>query len=357
MTALLDILKRHITQNGPIPLSEYMALCLGHPEHGYYRKQDPFGADGDFITAPEISQMFGEMLGLWSVEMWRRIGAPPAFRLIELGPGRGTLMADALRAAGLAQPFIDAADIWLVETSPTLRKKQAVRVPDANWADALGEVPEGPCILLANEFFDALPVRQFVRAAEGWRERMVGLNGDALVLGLSPPCETPAGWKNAPEGAVAEVSPASEVIAVEIGRRQAAHPGAALILDYGYSEHATPETGGDTLQALHRGEFADPLAAPGDSDLSAHVNFSALARSAARAGATAHAVTGQGAFLRALGIGDRAAALAAKNPDAEGDLAQQLARLTSTDQMGRLFKALALSSPGVDTPPGSTGRM
>jgi len=361
VTALLDILRRRIAQDGPMRLSDYMALCLGHPEHGYYRTRDPLGAAGDFITAPEISQMFGEMIGLWAVAVWRGIGAPSRFQLVELGPGRGTLMADALRAATVDAEFGRAAAVWLVETSPALRAEQASRVPGARWAETLGEVPAGPMILLANEFFDALPIRQFVKAADGWRERMVGLSGGALAFGLAPPGPLPsaplaARFADAPEGAVVETSPLSEAIAAEIGARLAADPGAALLVDYGYAEASMPEAGGDTFQALSGHAFANPLAAPGEADLTAHVNFSALARAATGAGATAHPLTGQGAFLTALGVGARAASLAARHPGRAAELQAQLTRLTAPDQMGRLFKVLALTSPGTPAPPGLDGR-
>ncbi len=357
MTALRDILRQRIAQQGPLPLSEYMALCLGHPEHGYYRKQDPLGAAGDFITAPEISQMFGEMLGLWAVAVWRDLGAPDPFRLVELGPGRGTLMADALRAAALDPAFINASEIWLVETSPSLRRAQAARVPNANWADALGDVPGGPMILLANEFFDALPIRQFHRSGDGWRERMVGLTGENLTFGLTPLTDLPARVpkdraRNAPNGAIIEVSPASESIAAEIGARLATHPGAALLIDYGYSEDTAPANGGDTFQALEDHAFADPLKVPGNADLTAHVNFTALERAVTEAGANAFPLTTQGAFLSALGVNERCDALSRRNPDRAAELRSQTARLTSDQEMGRLFKVLTLTTPGIATPPG-----
>lgn len=358
MSALREILHQRIAQQGPLSLSEYMALCLGHPEHGYYRKQDPLGARGDFITAPEISQMFGEMLGLWSVATWRSLGAPSPFMLVELGPGRGTLMADVIRAASQDAGFVDAAKIWLVETSPALRREQAARVSGANWADTLREVPNGPVILVANEFFDALPIRQFHRTNDGWRERMVGLAGDALSFGLAPPSSLPQSIsasraKDAPEGAIVEFSPASESVAAEIGARLADRPGAALLIDYGYGEEAAPANGADTFQALKAHEFTDPLAAPGEADLTAHVNFTALGRAASNAGAEAHDLTTQGVFLSSLGIRERLNALAARHPDSAMELSSQVARLISPDQMGQLFKVLALTSRGVAPPPGA----
>ncbi|MCH8168521.1 MAG: SAM-dependent methyltransferase, partial [Proteobacteria bacterium] len=206
MTALLDIIRAQIRADGPITVADYMALCLGHPRHGYYTTRDPLGAAGDFTTAPEISQMFGEMIGLWLARVWADAGRPAPFRLVELGPGRGTLMADALRAAGAAPGFAEAADLWLVETSPALRAAQAKRLADthggARWADRLEEVPGGPCLLVANEFLDALPMRQFIASAEGWREKLVGLGPEGLVWGLSPPLpDSRPDSHGAPEGA------------------------------------------------------------------------------------------------------------------------------------------------------------
>ncbi|MFN3615699.1 MAG: class I SAM-dependent methyltransferase, partial [Rubrimonas sp.] len=246
MSALSDIIRAEIAATGPMTVARYMALCLGHPRHGYYVTRDPLGAGGDFTTAPEISQMFGELLGLWAAQVWLDMGAPPRVLLVELGPGRGTLAADALRAARAAPGFNDAVETWLVETSPVLRAAQARAVPAARWAERIEDVPEGPTILLANEFFDALPVRQFVRRDGRWFERMVGLSDGALGWGLGP---APAGLPEpAPEGAVLETCPAGRTIAETVGRRLATRGGAALIVDYGAQPPA--HGGGDTLQAL-----------------------------------------------------------------------------------------------------------
>jgi SAM-dependent MidA family methyltransferase len=306
----------------PLPLSTFMALCNAH----YYATRDPLGAGGDFTTAPEISQMFGELIGAWCADLSQRAGNPEV-RLVELGPGRGTLMVDLLRAgraAGFAPP------VHFVETSPRLRAEQAKRVPHAQWHDAFAEVPDDlPLLIVANEFFDALPIRQFVRSPDGWRERMVapdlstygGARVDALV---------PAGL----DGDVFETSPASHAVATEIGDRLRRRGGAALIVDYG---HAGP-LAGDTLQAVKAHAYADPFAGPGEADLTAHVDFTALGRAA---GVPAFGPVGQGDFLRALGIEARAAKLG----DASG-----LDRLTVA--MGSLFKAMALVAPRWPTPAG-----
>jgi NADH dehydrogenase [ubiquinone] 1 alpha subcomplex assembly factor 7 len=350
MTPLGEILLRRIAAQGPMPLSEYMELCLAHPEHGYYRTRDPLGARGDFTTAPEISQMFGELLGLWTAQVWLDMGRPRA-ALVELGPGRGTLMKDALRAAGKVPGFLDAVDVWLVETSPALRREQAerLRAHAPRWADRLEEVPAGPLLLLANEFFDALPIRQFARLGGRWRERMVTAIKDRLTLAEGPAVPFD---EDAPEGAIRETSPAGLAVASAIGRRLATHGGAALIVDYGYDR--TPPMGGDTFQALEGHAYADPFAAPGEADLTAHVDFAALARAAEAAGAMARGVVQQGVLLERLGGTARAQALARAAPERAEDVAAAHRRLTHPDEMGSLFKALALTGPGAP-PPGFAG--
>jgi SAM-dependent MidA family methyltransferase len=321
-----------------------MALCLGHPQHGYYTTRDPLGAAGDFTTAPEISQMFGEMIGLWLAQVWVDAGRPAPFRLVELGPGRGTLMADALRAARAAPGFVQAADLWLVETSPTLRAAQARRLPHAQWVDRLEAVPAGPCLLVANEFLDALPVRQFIASAQGWREKRVGLGPEGLVWGLSPALP---GGSDAPEGAWCEESALAEAIAGQIAARIGAEGGAALIVDYGYLAAERPP--GFTLQALWGHAPADPLEAPGQADLTWLIDFDRLAETF-KPLATASAP--QGAYLTRLGIGERAAQLAAAGPGEADAVADALERLTGADRMGTLFKALAAWPEGQPAPPG-----
>ncbi len=342
MTALERLLRAQIAATGPVTVADFMALALGHPEHGYYATRDPLGRAGDFVTAPEVSQMFGEMVGLWCAAAWEAAGRP-GIRLVELGPGRGTLMADALRAMGAAGL---APEVWLVETSPALRAEQAARLPGARWAGSLAEVPEGPMLLVANEFLDALPVRQFLATREGWRERLLGLADDRLAWGLSDPLPGPAD-----EGDWAERSPAAEAVADEIARRLRADGGAALLIDYGYTRPRPP---GWTLQAVKRHARADPLDTPGEADLTWLIDFAALAARFRAAGLAAH-VAPQGAFLAELGIGARAASLAAARPERADEIADALERLTAPDRMGTLFRALAVLPAGSPTPPGFRG--
>ncbi|MBY6159868.1 SAM-dependent methyltransferase [Mameliella alba] len=349
MTTLADILCRQIAASGPITLADYMAACLMHPQHGYYSTRDPLGAAGDFTTAPEISQMFGELLGLSLAQAWMDQGAPAPFVLAELGPGRGTLMADILRATARVPGFHDAARLHLVETSPTLRAEQASRLPQANWHDRVEDLPDGPLFLVANEFFDALPIRQFQRDGAAWRERVVGLNDGALTLGLAAPAPQPAldhRLDDTRDGDIVETCAPAQGIAAEIGRRLAAQGGVALIVDYGDWRSL-----GDTLQALQGHTPADPLKAPGQADLTCHVDFEALAR--AGAPATHSLLTPQGIFLERLGITARAQALAQRltGETLDAHIAAHR-RLTHPAEMGSLFKTLALLPRGAPPPPG-----
>lgn len=349
MTELSALLAARIRATGPITLADYMAEALMHPAHGYYATRDPFGAAGDFTTAPEISQMFGELIGLCLAQGWRDQGAPARIVLAELGPGRGTLMADALRATARVPGFHAALTLHLVETSPALRAAQARLLPQATWSAGVESLPEGPLFLIANEFLDALPIRQFVRAGALWRERMVGLGEDRLTFGLAPPAPVAAlahRLADTAEGDIVEHCPALPAILGEIGRRIARHGGLALVIDYG-----DWRSRGDTLQALSRHRAADPLAAPGQADLTAHVDFEAVARAAAPARATA--MTPQGDFLRALGIDTRAAILArGLSGAARASHLAALHRLTDPGQMGHLFKAMGLYPDGAPPPPG-----
>ncbi len=354
MTPLEELIHARIAAEGPMPLDRYMALCLGHPEHGYYMTRQAIGSEGDFTTAPEISQMFGEVLAAWLAHGWALAGSPAPVRLVELGPGRGTLATDILKTFRLVPPLAAAVEVHLVETSPLMRAAQAERLeragPRAFWHDSLADVPEGPMLLVANEFFDALPVRQVVKAPDGWRERCVGIGSDGrLALVDGPPDDAgdiPAALGEAEEGTVVELRPAASAIAHEIGQRLARHPGYGLIVDYGYRDPSA----GDSLQALMDGEPADPLSRPGQADLTAHVDFSALAAAAEGGGAVVQGVTRQGAFLTSLGIGARAERLRAAGAPA-GELTLALARLTGSRDMGTLFKVLALSSAGLPTMP------
>ena len=345
---------RLIEETGPIPLSHYMALALGHPEHGYYMTRDPLGARGDFITAPEISQMFGELIGLWLAEAWTAQGAPAPFMLAELGPGRGTLMADALRAMRAVPGMTDAAEIHFVETSPVLREAQRERVPRATWHERIDTLPAGPFFLIANEFFDALPVVQYQRTERGWCERYVGLAEDRLVPVLAPvpladDTSLPPAIRAAPTGAIAEISPASPAIAQAIATRIAAQGGAALIVDYGHARSAP----GDTLQALRGHQYADPFDTPGEADLTAHVDFEALASAVRAGGAAAHGPVEQGRFLTALGIEARAAALRLRATATQArDIDAGLRRLTAPGEMGSLFKVLGIVPRGTPAPAG-----
>jgi NADH dehydrogenase [ubiquinone] 1 alpha subcomplex assembly factor 7 len=314
----------------------------------YYAARDPLGVTGDFITAPEISQMFGELTGLWLADLWQRAGRPDAV-YAELGPGRGTLAADALRAmrpTGLAPP------VHFVETSPALRAEQAKRIPGAIWHDDIATLPEDrPLLLVANEFFDALPVRQLVSTYTGWRERMVAHDGEGFVPvpGVVPfDAAVPDHLRAAPPASILETCPAAVAIVRALAARIAAQGGAAILIDYGYAEHAA----GDTLQAVHAHAYADPFARPGTSDLTAHVDFSALASAARAEGAIVAGPVDQGTWLEALGLSARATMLAKASPARAAEIESARARLADAGQMGTLFKALAISAPGWPYPAG-----
>ena len=342
MTPLGRIIAARIAAEGPMRLDDYMRLCLMHPAHGYYSTRDPFGTKGDFTTAPEISQMFGELVGLALAQAWLDQGAPAPFTLAELGPGRGTLMADLLRATRRVPGFPQAARVTLVETSPHLRQVQRERLGEITHLSSVMELPEAPLFLVANEFFDALPVRQMQRVTGGWAERMVTLDarGD-LMLALAAPVSLP---REAPEGEVWEICAEGAAIMETVAARIAAHGGAAIAIDYG-----TWNGKGDSLQALRRHASDGILAHPGEADLTAHVDFAPLAGAALRAGAAASIPERQGDWLRALGIETRAARLAqAGDPGAQA----ALHRLTDPAQMGHLFKAMAVWPSKLPPPPG-----
>ena len=349
MTPLGDILIQRIRATGPMTLADYMGECLLHPEHGYYTARDPLGAAGDFTTAPEISQMFGELIGLCLAQAWMDQGAPTSFALAELGPGRGTLMADILRATRGVSGFHDAAQVHLIEASPTLRAAQAQIVPHAAWHNSVATLPDLPLFVIANEFFDALPIRQFRRHANGWQETVVGLQSDTLAAGLSPPAPLASldhRLDDTAVGDIVEICPTLPNIAAQIGARVAAHGGAALIIDYG-----DWQSQGDTLQALRDHQIADPFTAPGMADLTAHVDFAAIANAAAPAAYTR--VTPQGVFLERLGVTHRAQALAERLGGAalENHIAAHH-RLTHPDAMGHLFKVIGLYPKDATPPPG-----
>jgi len=345
--SLRDRLAAQIRAGGPLTVAQYMTACLHDPEAGYYATRPALGPEGDFITAPLVSQMFGEMLGVWAAEGWARMGRPGRVLLVEAGPGDGTLMADMLRAARVAPGFLAAAEVWLVEVSEPLIAAQRDRLGETvRWARALDEIPPGPMILVGNELLDCLPARQWVRTRSGWAERMVGLDDDgALAFGLGGALP-PLGAPEAGAGAVLEVSAAQAAFGQQLGERTARDGGAALLIDYGRAEPGL----GDTLQALKRHRKVDPLACPGEADLTVHADFPAVLAAARRGGALAGPLLTQGAFLRALGIEQRAAALARARPDRREVLARQLERLVGAGQMGELFKAACIHSPGW-TPP------
>ncbi|MEM9475082.1 MAG: SAM-dependent methyltransferase [Pseudomonadota bacterium] len=353
MSALDHILKRMIRAEGPMTLATYMATCLTHPDHGYYTKRDPLGVTGDFTTAPEISQMFGELIGLSLAQHWLDHGRPSPFILAELGPGRGTLMADALRATRAVPGFLAAAQIHLVEVSPTLRATQAETLTAHSpiWHDALATLPEAPVYLIANEYFDAFPVRQFRRDAHSWRETMVGLDGDTLTLGAAPPAPLAAldhRLEDTRPGDTVELNAPAAAEAHAIAQRIVTHGGAALVIDYGDWRAL-----GDTVQALRNHEPVGILDAPGTSDLTAHVDFEPLAQAATDAGARHSRLTPQGVFLERLGITQRAQALARtlSGPALDSHIAAHR-RLTHPAEMGTLFKCLSIHHPDTAPPPG-----
>ncbi|WP_299152066.1 SAM-dependent methyltransferase [uncultured Tateyamaria sp.] len=349
---LRDVLIKRIAAQGPITIAEYMTTALLHPTHGYYTTRDPFGTQGDFTTAPEISQMFGELIGLCLAQSWLDQGAPSDFVLAELGPGRGTLMADILRATATVPGFLASAQVVLVEASPALRKTQAEMLKDhaPTWVNGVEDIPPGPLWLVANEFFDALPIRQFVREGNGWRERCVGLEDGHLTFGLSPLGPQTAlehRLEDTTDGDLVELCAPATALIRHIAP-QIAERGCALIVDYG--DWCSQ---GDTLQAVRGHAPTDPLADPGNADLTAHVDFEALVRAAAPAAHTM--VTPQGVFLERLGITQRAETLAQHLRDIalEHHIAAHR-RLTHAGEMGNLFKVLGLFPSHAAPPPGLT---
>jgi NADH dehydrogenase [ubiquinone] 1 alpha subcomplex assembly factor 7 len=351
MTALAQLLVERIHEGGPISVADYMAECLLHPVHGYYTTRDPFGVAGDFTTAPEISQMFGELVGLALAQAWLDQGSPTPFTLAELGPGRGTLMADILRATTAVPGFQAAAQVVLVEASPVLRRKQQAtisRVHDLGlrWIEATGDLPEQPLFLVANEFFDALPIHQYQFQNGLWHERLIGLKDGVLAFGLAErgqKATSTLASRQQDEGLIIEEGRIARFLMRQVHHRLHHHGGLALVIDYGGWRSR-----GDTLQALRAHAYDDPLAHPGEADLTAHVDFEPLT-----ALGMAHAYTTQGEFLKALGIDARAARLAR---NLAGDaLESHLAahrRLTHPEEMGSLFKVLALTRAGAPLPPG-----
>jgi SAM-dependent MidA family methyltransferase len=354
MSALGEAIMAEIRASGPMGIDRFMALALGHPRHGYYMTRDPLGLAGDFITAPEISQIFGELLGLAAALTWQMLGEPARVALVELGPGRGTLMMDALRAARALPACSEAIEVHLVETSPVLQRAQAETLKEAGkapvWHASIDTLPaDRPLLILANEFFDALPVRQFQRRGSEWRERLVGIGADgALALGLHA-APTPGLALEAQEGAVFETSPVALDIMRRLAERLVSQRGLLIAIDYGHHRFAF----GETLQAVRRHEFVSVLADPGEADITAHVDFSSLAIAAKRGGARVHPIVTQAGLLERLGIRHRAEVLKRKAED-PAVIDAAVARLAGTDKsaMGLLFKAIAVTSPDLAAPPG-----
>jgi NADH dehydrogenase [ubiquinone] 1 alpha subcomplex assembly factor 7 len=348
---------RQIRRDGPISVAAFMARALHDPQAGYYARHDPLGRAGDFITAPEISQIFGELIGLWCADLWQRIGRPDPVIVAELGPGRGTLMTDLLRAAASVPAFRRALRLYLVETSPVLRAEQQRRLEAAEpcFIDSVEALPPGLLLLVANEFLDALPIRQLVRGHTEWAERLVGLDAQGrfvFVEGPESPALSflvPASLGDLPPGTIVELCPAAAALAAALGERFAGSPGAALFLDYGYF----PSRPGPTLSALRHHQPVGVLDNPGDADLSTHVDFAAVADAAGIAGAAVWGPMPQGRFLAALGAEARLAALSARaGPEQQALLESGLRRLIDPAEMGTLFKVMAVTSPGLSAPAG-----
>ncbi len=349
---------RRIREEGPLSVAAFMAMALHDPDEGYYARRDPIGAGGDFVTAPEISQVFGELIGLWLAALWQQAGQPDPVILAELGPGRGVLMADLLRAAATVPAFRHALRLHLIERSPVLRAEQERRLcwADPVWVPAIEELPPGPLLVVANEFLDALPIRQFVRGATQWSERMVALDAEENFIFVDGP-ESPAAtlllaqkWRGAARpDEIVETCPAALGLGAWLGARLAREPGAALFIDYGYF----PDGAGPTLRAVREHRSVPVLAAPGTADLSAHVDFTAFAEAARSAGAEVCGPVPQGGFLTELGADTRLTALCSRaTTDQRRALESGVERLLDPEQMGNLFKVVALLSPGLAPPAG-----
>lgn len=357
MSVLLKSLRREIENVGPVSVSEYMVQCLCHPKHGYYMNRDPFGVEGDFTTAPEISQVFGELLGLWAAITWQQMGSPKELHLVELGPGRGTLMSDALRASKAVPGFHEAIKVHLVEISPTLKAKQEKTLKDCgqtvSWHTSFSDIPDGPAVFLANEFFDALPIRQFEKGEKGWAERFVDLEpeGEGLRFVLQHDdgalALMPSSLKDAEEGGFFETSPMSQTIAHALGMRLKEFGGAVLAIDYGYETSAF----GETFQALKDHKFDPVLDHPGEADLTAHVDFETLSQSFSEGGAKVWGPMDQGEFLERLGVSQRTQILLKNAADDQREsLIAAHKRLVSPEEMGSLFKVICATHPEMPNP-------
>ncbi len=361
MPTLEDLIKSDISANGPMRLDTYMDWALLHPEHGYYQKQSPFGASGDFVTSPEISQMFGELIGLWCIDVWAKLGAPKKFALIEMGPGRGSLMQDALRSAKLVPEFLAAADIHLVEASEQLTEIQKQRLSDhdIHWHKEFPDIlSEMPVICIGNEFLDALPIRQFEVVNSKWLERVVTTVSEKLTFETSS-IDDQAIENLLPkasecnQGDIAEVSATTRNFIMKLSSLIKANRGAALFIDYGPAQEAI----GDSFQAVQNHEYSDPLDNPGSKDLTAHVHFSPLRDIALSAGCASPAIEGQGRFLERLGIEARVMRLSRNATEKQHkDITEAHKRLVSDQEMGTLFKAFGFSS-GLQAPLAGFGEL
>ncbi|MEM9278784.1 MAG: class I SAM-dependent methyltransferase [Pseudomonadota bacterium] len=346
---LKERIARHIKMSGPLPLAEYMHWCMADRKDGYYQSRQTIGRDGDFTTAPEISQMFGELIGIWAIKTWEQLGSPESFNLVELGPGRGTLMKDLLRACQVSQSFFNAANVILVETSSLLKETQAQTLSqheNIRWHSSISEIPEAPTILVANEFLDVLPFRQYIKAKDKWHENCVGLDEAdelswVLGTGILDEKSLPGGHTTEPHGSVFEVSVIREAFVENVASLVAENSGAALFIDYGHAKSGF----GDTFQAIRGHEYIDTLAEPGLCDLTSHVDFEALKKVALDKGLKTQTLMTQGEFLLSLGLLERAGNLGSgKDPATQERLKNEAERLALPDQMGDLFKVFAFSS-------------
>lgn len=355
---LLELqLKSYIETKGPISTRAFMEACLYDPAHGYYRTGYPIGAHGDFITAPEISQMFGEMLSIWCVVTWQTMGQPVPLQIVELGPGRGTLMCDLLRSLTKLHPHFEMISVHMVERSVDLRAAQHALLKNFNctitWHENLSDVPSAPTLMIANEFLDCLPIRQFVKTTNSWNERMVGVdeNGQfCFVVGTELPkgMIIPKRFEDANPGSIFEFCPGFETVIKDVHRLAEAHPLAALFIDYGFEGPAL----GETLQAVQKHKMISPFVQPGDIDLTAHVDFTSLAALSMAHGMRAYGPRDQGAFLSQLGIGARAEMLVKNATEEQAEqLASDVVRLVAPEKMGSLFKTICITSAGISPPP------
>ncbi|WP_412546448.1 class I SAM-dependent methyltransferase [Maricaulis sp. MIT060901] len=358
---IADSIRDRIRDSGPISIASFMTEALFDPTEGFYATKDPIGAGSDFITAPEISQMFGELMGLWIMQSWDDMGRPERFNLVEMGPGRGTMMFDILRTGRALPDFLKAVHVYLIEASAALKSVQAKSLGtsgvQASWIQRLDQVPQGPCLIIGNEFLDCLPIRQAIKIEGKWYERMVGLVDEALSFVRGPQLNTdiepiPASLLDAPDGALVELRPGDEQVLDQLVAHFETSPGRALFIDYGPADSET----GDTLQAIRQHEKVEPLDQPGTADLTARVDFGQLSRNAQTLGLRVAGPVTQGDFLNGLGIEARAAALSQHAPEKRAQIARQLWRLTDPEEMGELFKLIVLDHESMPAPPGFTAR-